>query len=88
MTYTVGCTVYQTLINEHVFCGMTCLPDCAAYCQTVANGVPDPSLIDPQCDQCTNTFMGGEPDLDAFLTACQSDPSCTQFVGDPQGCPN
>ncbi|MCA9619442.1 MAG: hypothetical protein KC731_10470 [Myxococcales bacterium] len=79
-----GCAAYTQREYEYLFCGGTCSQDCSAFCQTVSDGVPDPSLIEGFCAVC----MPDDADVQAFQTSCLMNvPDCFSFLVDLGDCP-
>jgi hypothetical protein len=79
-----GCASYTQREYEHLYCGSTCRQDCAAFCQTVDDGNPDPSLIMGFCAAC----VPSGDDQDAFESSCLADiPDCFGFLVDLGNCP-
>jgi hypothetical protein len=78
-----GCQSYIDNINAHIYCGMTCGMMCSEFCAD-PGGMPSPS-----CEMCVAGLdcSTPQPDCDAFIMACQSDPSCVGFAQSLQNCP-
>lgn len=78
-----GCASYTSREHHHLYCGNACSQTCLAFCETVYDGQPDPTLISPLCEACEPS----NDDVAAFQQSCLADiPDCFGFFVDMGHC--
>ena len=81
MENNAGCMAYIGAITDNIYCGATCMTDCAGVC---ADPTSTPTA---ECSTCTDGIMMGNPDLMAFQTQCSGSMDCVNFATSLQMCP-